>query len=112
MALDFFAKQPGGLSWTRGPSSRSRLGPAGASTSPESGVAVSTDAKSLSRGKREIWLIFWYRVYLRGKWTTTNRRGTKILTISRVFLLTGFSHPSILQLQIRGMWKRQIWLIF
>jgi hypothetical protein len=43
---------------------------------------------------------------LRGKRTTTNRRSAKILTISRVFLLTGFSHPSILQLQIRGTWKR------
>lgn len=43
---------------------------------------------------------------LRGNWTTTNRRSTKIGTISRVFLLTGFSHPSILKPQTRGMWTR------
>ena len=31
---------------------------------------------------------------------------TNLLTIFCVFHLTGFSHPSILQLQIRGTWKR------
>jgi len=42
-----------------------------------------------------------------GKTTTTNRRSTKMSTTFCVFLLTDFSHKLILQLQIRGTWKRQ-----
>src|SRR5437588_3364559 len=41
-------------------------------------------------------------VCCRGKGTTTYRQWYEILTILCVFLLTGFSHPLILQLQIRG----------
>ena len=41
-----------------------RLGPSGASTSPESGFAVSTEEKILSREKRKMSLTFSYRVYL------------------------------------------------
>src|SRR5690242_7592650 len=38
-----------------GPYFPSRLGPCGASTSPESGLAVSAHAKILSREKRKMW---------------------------------------------------------
>src|SRR5262245_13526730 len=36
------------------------------------------------------------------KTTTTNRHGAKKSTTCRVFLLTAFSHGSILRIQIRG----------
>jgi hypothetical protein len=41
-----------------------RLGSPGASTSPESGSAVSTSGNFLSREKRKMWLTFSYHVYL------------------------------------------------
>ena len=43
---------------------RPRSGPSGASTSPESGFAVSTEENILSREKRKMWLTFSYCVYL------------------------------------------------
>jgi hypothetical protein len=47
-----------------GPIRNPRLGPPGASTSPESGMAVSRCVKFLSREKRKMWLTFSYHVYL------------------------------------------------
>jgi hypothetical protein len=41
-----------------------RLGPPGASTSPESGIEVSREENFLSREKRKMWLTFSYCVYL------------------------------------------------
>jgi hypothetical protein len=61
----FFCLKPGLASWSlHGPIPQPRLGPPGASTSPESGSAVSTSAKFLSREKRKMWLTFSYCVYL------------------------------------------------
>jgi hypothetical protein len=41
-----------------------RLDPPGASTSPESGIAVSSVGNFLSREKRKMWLTFSHSVYL------------------------------------------------
>jgi hypothetical protein len=63
-ALVFFALEPGPFRGLTRTLFNPRLGPSGASTSPESGFAVSTEENFLSREKRKMWLTFPYRVYL------------------------------------------------
>ena len=63
-ALGFIRLEPGPLRGCTRTLVSPRLGPCGASTSPESGVAVSTHAHFLSREKRKMWLTFSRLVYL------------------------------------------------
>ncbi|HWN75519.1 MAG TPA: hypothetical protein VNO13_07225, partial [Candidatus Udaeobacter sp.] len=60
----FFAVIPG---WSVGQSRTKtypRLGPSGASTSPESGFAVSDLEELVSRENRKIWVRNFYSVYI------------------------------------------------
>src|SRR5271163_3387964 len=63
-ALDFFVYNPGWLRALTRTLLHPRLGPSGASTSPESGFAVSTHVNSLSREKRKMSLFFSPHVYI------------------------------------------------
>src|SRR5690348_3802025 len=58
-----FCEKPGWVRESNG-SSLPRLGPLALPRSPESGVAVSTRAKFLSREKRKIWTLFFVSVYI------------------------------------------------
>src|SRR5713101_2662219 len=60
----FFRLEPGPLRGLTRTLIHPRLGPSGASTSPESGFAVSTEENFLSREKRKMWATFSYCVYL------------------------------------------------
>lgn len=62
-ALECFCEKPGWVRESNG-SGLPRLGPLALPRSPESGVAVSTRAKFLSREKRKIWTINFLTVYI------------------------------------------------
>ena len=60
----FYSVITGGLRGFCRTKARPRLGPSGASTSPESGIAVSIHAPSVSSENRKIWLTFFADVYI------------------------------------------------
>jgi len=60
----FFAVIPGGSVGQSRTKANPQLGPSGASTSPESGFAVSDSEELVSRENRKIWGINFHGVYI------------------------------------------------